>query len=69
MNAPYEIFNNENGKMLDRLYGSMNAHGRAQGFANQLGVVVGCGSRPGDVMFFYPAVSRLWIPAEKEVAE
>lgn len=67
MSEVFEIFNDENGRVLDRLYRSMNAYGRAQGFADRLGVVVGCGSNPRNVRMYKPSVSKLWIALEDRI--
>jgi len=62
MNEQYELFRNDDGRVLERLYGKSNAIGRAKSYAQSLNMTIGLWTTDQRVEFFQPEISLAWIP-------
>lgn len=62
MSKQYEIFRNDDGRIIDRLYGKSNAIGRAKGYSQSLNVTIGLWTEGQKVEFYQPEISLAWIP-------
>jgi len=62
MSEQYELFRNDDGRVLERLYGKSNAIGRAKGYAQSLNITIGLWATGQKVEFYQPEISLAWIP-------
>lgn len=58
---PYEIFRQDNGKLLDIIYGESNARIAAQQKANHLDTVVGYHIEKGELRWCAPRKAKAWL--------
>lgn len=62
MSEQYEIFRNDDGRIIERLYGKSNAIGRAKSYAQSLNITIGLWTKGQKVEFYRPEISLAWIP-------
>jgi len=58
----FELFRNDDGRVIERLYGKSNAIGRAKHYAQSLNIDIGLWTEGQRVEFFKPEISLAWIP-------